>query len=97
MTKREKECSSARPDQPISRRVDVHRARPTTVDSGSAAQHFVEQLLWIDAYRERVTRIGDKFPDRPRPVTVDPALITTDSESLLNDPDMIRHVLSIRG
>ena len=49
-----------RADQPVGRRVHVHRARAAAVDPGRAAEHLVEQLLRVDAERERVavTAVG---------------------------------------
>ena len=43
-----------RADEPVVRRVDVHRAGPTPVHAGGAAEHLVEQALRVDAERERM-------------------------------------------
>src|SRR5581483_8327955 len=41
-------------DQPVGRRVHVHRAGAAAVDPGRATEHLVQQLLRIDPQRERV-------------------------------------------
>ena len=43
-----------RSDEPVTRRVDVHRTGPSAVDAGRATEHLVEKPLRVDAERERM-------------------------------------------